>query len=79
MKVTLTGYKELDFKANGEEVKGLQLYITYKTPDVVGECADKVFIRPENQDIMLIDPTQFVGESVEMEFDRKGHLVSVSA
>lgn len=79
MKVTLTGYKVLDFKSNGDTVKGIQLFINYKTPDVIGECADKVFIGADNALILLIDPAQFVGEQVDMEFDRKGKPVCISA
>lgn len=78
MKAKLTGYRALDFKSDGETVKGLQLFFTYVTPEVVGQCADKVFIRSDQKDLLLIDPSQFLDQVVEMEFDRKGHLLSVS-
>lgn len=78
MKAKLTGYRALDFKADGETVKGLQLFFTYVTPEVEGQCADKVFIRSDQKELLMIDPSQFLDNVIEMDFDRKGHLLSIS-
>lgn len=81
MKVNFLGYRELDFKTrDGDKIEGMQLYIAWKTPDVNGLMSDAVMIRPDvYADIVQLDIAQFVGEEIDIEFDRKGKPVCISA
>lgn len=80
MKVVLCGVQVLNFELNGEKVDGMKLFMHYVTPEVVGEWAGDVFVQREKMaDIFLVDPLQYVGEEVNMDFNRKGKLVSLSA
>lgn len=80
MKVALVGCKVFDMVVKGEKVQGVKLFFNYKTPDTQGLCTGDVYISKEDEtEICLVDPVAFVGNDIEMEFDRKGRLVSLCA
>ncbi len=80
MKVQFMGYRNLDFTVNSEKVEGLQLFIAWKTPEVNGLMTDKIMLRPERYaDVLQIDPAVFVGQEIDIEFDRKGRPICISA
>lgn len=45
MRATLRGIRELDFVSNGETIQGNQLFLTHPEDGVIGEIAEKIFVR----------------------------------
>lgn len=74
MKMRLLGARELDFKANdGSQIKGMQLFVAYQAENVVGEMADKLFIRDG------LELPQFkVGETIDVAFNNRGKVDSIN-
>lgn len=49
MTAKVLGTRDLDFKANdGNEIRGRQVFVTYKQDGVDGDMVDKVFIRHDS-------------------------------
>lgn len=79
MKVKLLGVKSVDFKdkESGEQIRGLKLFVAYPVQDVKGRECDSKFIR--NEEVLTIDPYQFIDKDIEMEIDMKGRILAVTA
>ena len=56
MKASATGYRDVSFTPEGEsrEKRGINLYFTANSPDVVGQLADRVWI-DEATSLILCD------------------------
>lgn len=67
MQVKLIGIKKLDFVADGRNVKGQQLFISFLEENTIGEMTDRLFI---NDDISL--PSLTPGDALEVFYNRKG-------
>jgi len=73
MLVHLLGKKELDFSAQGEQVKGIQLFFSFKEIGVDGEKCDKLFLR---DGAFKLPPLQ-VGAMLNIGFTNKGKPESI--
>ena len=74
MLAKLLGRMELDFKSkDGNTIKGTNLYIAFKSNNVEGLKADKVFVKPEIQ-----MPNVNVGDELDLSFDMNGKIDKVS-
>lgn len=75
MEMRILGARNLDFKSNdGSEVKGIQLFVAFKTDNVTGEIADKLFVR---NGITL--PQFKIGDTLDIAFNNKGKVESIQA
>ena len=74
MNIRLTGYRDLDFTDdNGKPVKGTQLFGNFLEEGVNGHAADKFFIKSS-----IEMPTLTSGTDYDIEFNRKGKVISVT-
>lgn len=82
MKVTLLGFKSVDFKNDrGERVEGVNIYIMYPEDNVVGSAAEKKFIGQTVFDGFGITPDMLadsIGTVIDVEFGRKDKIVGLS-
>lgn len=72
----LLGYRTISFTPDGggNPISGTQCFVSAPDNGVVGEAADKFFVRA---DMEL--PTLTVGMMLDVEFNRKGRLVAIKA
>ena len=71
MKVTLVGFKSLNFTdAEGNKVEGIRLYIAYPDDDVIGCAVDTAFIRQN-----VFDRSYYVGGSFYLPYQAQGRTV----
>lgn len=81
MKVTLLGFKSVDFKNNdGERVQGMNIFIAYPDENVVGVAAEKKFIGQPVFDGFGISPEKLadsIDTVVDVEFGRKDKIVGL--
>lgn len=79
MKVTLVGFKSLNFTdTEGNKVEGIRLYIAYPDDDVIGCAVDTAFIRQNVFDGFGVTEDQLadaVDCAVDVEYGRKGKIV----
>ena len=74
MKMTLLGYRQLDFTGNdGNAVKGTTLFVSFQENGVLGEATDKLFVR---SDIAI--PKLEIGKPFIVNFNRRGKVESIS-
>lgn len=73
MKVTLLGYKVLDFKSSDNtDVKGTQAFVSYEEEGVIGCRTDKFFFK-DGISIPAIAP----GDTLDITFNRHGKPESI--
>lgn len=79
MLYTVLGYREMDFKSqDGSQVRGTQIFVSYKDRDVVGLSAGKVFLRRSLIDEMREQGKIIVpGCLVDVEYNERGKVASV--
>lgn len=70
MRVHLLGTRHLDFKSESGEVRGIQLFFSYKHDGVIGEIVDKLFVR----DGFALPPELAPGQFLDIFCDTKGHV-----
>lgn len=75
MHVKIIGYRKLDFFSNGEKVCGTQIFHSFPEDGIVGEVADKIFIREGSMEL----PPLKIGQLLDVSFNRKGKPVAISA
>lgn len=68
MQMTLLGQKALDFESNGERIKGLQAFVSYKEEGVEGYRTDKLFFK---EGFELPDDLK-PGVTLEVAFNHRG-------
>ena len=82
MKVTLVGFKSVDFKDdNGDRVKGIKLFIAYPDDNTVGLASDGKFIRDNVFAGFGITPQQLADSVdciIDIEFGMKNKVVGIS-
>lgn len=81
MKVTLTGFKSVDFlNDRRERVQGMNIFIVYPDENVVGLAAEKKFISQTVWDGFKITPEQLadsIDTAIDVEFGRKDKIVGL--
>lgn len=81
MKVTLMGFKSVDFlNDRSERVQGITLFIAYPDENVVGLAAEKKFIAQAVWDGFKISAEQLadsIDTAVDVEFGRKDKIVGL--
>ena len=74
MKVTLKGFKTLDFVSNdGKKIKGTKLYVSYPGSGVTGEETASFFVPAEKQ-----LPKITIGGNYQADFDNKCKFLGLS-
>lgn len=81
MKVTLLGFKSVDFPNDrGERVQGITLFIAYPDENVVGVATEKKFIGQTVFDGFGISAEQLadsIDMAIDVEFGRKDKIVGL--
>lgn len=72
---TLLGYKPLNFHADGQDVVGTVLYLSFPENGVEGLMADKIFVREGTISLPELTP----GMALCITYNRKGKPVSIEA
>lgn len=83
MKVTLIGFKTVDFtdEESGKRVNGISLYISFPDADTVGEACERQFVSSKILDdsgIKADDLEEFINGEINIEYNRKGKIGSIS-
>lgn len=74
MVVRLHGIQIMDFVSQkGEQIKGTNLFICFAEDGVVGEKADKIFLK----DGFALPPVK-PGDMIDIDFNNKGKAVGVT-
>lgn len=70
-KMKIVGRRKLDFTANGNQVQGIQLFVTHAQPYVEGVMGEKIFVGTNKP--FYDKCTQYpIGSEVEITFNRYG-------
>ena len=81
MKVTLVGFKSVDFKDdNGDRVQGIKLFVAYPDENTVGCAAEGKFIRENVFSSFGITPQQLADSVdcvIDIEFGVKNKIVGI--
>lgn len=72
---TLLGFKKLNFRADGQDVIGTQLFLSFAEDGVDGETCDKLFVREGSISLPELVP----GMALNVTFNRKGKPVRIEA
>lgn len=83
MIVTLIGFKTVDFtdEDSGKKVQGISLYISFPDADTVGEACERQFVSSTILDaygIKAADLQEFINGEINIEYNRKGKIGSIS-
>jgi len=83
MKVTLIGFKSVDFtdEDNGKHIEGMNLFISYPDADVVGKAAEKQFINKTVFDDFGVSPEllkKYIDKEINIEYNRRGKIGSLT-
>lgn len=70
MRVCVRGIRTLDFVSNGDPVQGTQIFYTHPSDGIIGEKADKIFIRKG----FSLPPELAPGKYIDIFCDTKGHV-----
>lgn len=75
MRMTLVGYRSLDFTSgDGTPIKGTQLFANFPEDGVMGEICEKFFAR-DGMELPPLSP----GVVLDLSFNRKGKIEAVKA
>lgn len=84
MKATIKGLERVEYesKKTGKEVKGVKIHIERKDPNVVGFCAESLFLGSDSLENLGVNlpPERYkdaVGGAVEYEYNRFGIIASL--
>ena len=71
----VVGYKRADFKPkdSDSEIKGINLFVTYKRNDVQGDACERLFVSDNRAGTYLPK----VGDEVEIVYNRYGKVESI--
>ena len=75
MQVLLMGLRTLDFESNGDQIKGMQLFVAYPEDGVEGQMTDKIFLRDGFELPDGLKP----GMNLDVTFNRRGRPEKVVA
>lgn len=83
MKVTLIGFKTVDFtdEDSGKKVQGISLYISFPDADTVGEACERQFVNKSIFDAAGITSKmleELINDEINIEYNRRGKIGSVS-
>ncbi|MCM1334600.1 MAG: hypothetical protein NC084_00080 [Bacteroides sp.] len=82
MKVTLLGYKTVDFEnERGETIEGINLFIAYPEENTVGSAAEKKFINSQIFDGFGVSSKQLekaIGCVIDVEYGPRNKIVGLS-
>lgn len=70
MRIRLLGTRFLNFKSENGEIKGTQLFISYRRDGVLGEITDKIFVK----DGFALPSELAPGQTLDIFCDTKGHV-----
>lgn len=75
MIVKLIGVQKVEFvNAVGEQIQGNNIFVSYPDERVVGEKAEKFFVKPE-----VAFPEQMkIGEQINISFNSKGKVEQIT-
>lgn len=75
MVVRILGIQSVDFvNALGEQIQGNNIYVSYPDERVMGEKAEKFFVKPE-----VAFPEQMkIGEQINIFFNSKGKVEQIT-
>lgn len=68
MLMYILGMKPLDFESNGDRIKGTQLFVSYAEDGVIGQRADKLFLK----DGFELPDDLKPGVTLEVAFNHRG-------
>lgn len=75
MNAKILGYKPVSFQANsGETIKGISLYLSFPDEQVIGEMAERYFLR----NVSNLSKELKIGDKIDVTYDRKGKIESIS-
>lgn len=82
MKVELVGIGVLDYtsKKTGQPVQGINLYINYLDPNVMGKVADNKYLSKDLCDQIGITADSlapYIFKEVELELNLRGYVIGV--
>lgn len=72
---TLLGYKQLNFRADGQNIVGIQLYLSMPEIGVEGQTCDKLFIREGTIPLPELTPNMLLN----ITYNRKGKPERIEA
>ena len=76
MKAIPRGSSEVNFtNEKNEQIKGINLYITYTANNVKGEITDKIFLNAKSG--ITLPKNLVLGKPCDLFFDRKGKIESI--
>ncbi len=83
MKVTLIGFKTVDFtdEDSGKKVQGISLYISFPDADTFGEACERQFVYKSIFDAAGITSKmleELINDEINIEYNRRGKIGSVS-
>lgn len=75
MTATLLGIKNLNFRADGQDVIGTQLFFSFPEDGAEGQICDKIFVREGTISLPPLTP----GMALNITFNRKGKPERIDA
>lgn len=72
MPMFLIGYQLIDFKHDGDTVKGVNLFLSYSDNGVIGQRTDKIFFR-DGFPLPELQP----GMTLDISFNNRGKAIQV--
>lgn len=79
MEARVLGVQQVNYvsKKTGNPVVGVTLHCASKDPDVVGECAENVFIS-DNLNIRGLIDSIHPGDIIDVVYNRRGYVADVA-
>lgn len=79
MKVTLIGFKSVDFvdRETGKNVNGVNVFISYPDAGTTGKCAEKSYISAEvfnSFGVSLELLEKYIGKDINIEYNKRGKI-----
>lgn len=81
MKVTLLGYRVLDFtpnEAGAKPVEGTKVFFAHSADGVKGKISGACFISVNMLDVICFNMDEYLGQEVDAEFNSKGKIVGLT-
>ena len=80
MKVLFVGYKNVNIERGAESVKGTSLFfnLPLKAESSAGYEIDKAWATSENEIVVPSNVNDYLGEEVDISYNRRGKIESVA-
>lgn len=83
MKVTLIGFKSVDFtdEESGKHVEGISMYLSYPDAGVIGKSSERQFIDKAVFEGFGVSPEllgKYVNKDINVEYNRRGKIASLT-